>query len=320
VSVGNRVGEDPVVFRGRSFITMHDYTSEEVHTLLRVASRLKDELYAGVPHRLLPGKALAMIFQKTSTRTRVSFEVGMMQLGGHALFLSSSDIQLKLGETIADTARVLGRMVQGIMARTYAHADVEDLARYSGVPVINGLSDLLHPCQALADLLTIQEKKGRLAGLKLAYVGDSNNVTHALLEAAAKTGVSMRVGSPAGYQPNPGILDRARAAARQSGAVLEVTADPVEAVRGVDVVYTDTWASMGQEAEHERRMQVLRPYQVNAKLLAGAAPGCLFMHCLPAHRGEEVVDDILDGPQSVVLDQAENRLHAQKALLALLLG
>jgi ornithine carbamoyltransferase len=299
---------------------MHDWTSEELLTILRVASRLKDEQRTGTPHRVLQGKTLAMIFQKTSTRTRVSFEVGMDQLGGHALFLSSNDIQLKLGETIHDTAKVLGRMVDGIMARVYAHSDVEDLARWSGVPVLNGLSDLLHPCQALADLLTIQEKKGRLAGLQLAYVGDSNNVTHSLLEAGAKVGMHVRVGSPAGYQPQPAMLERTRAVARRTGARLEVTEDPHAAVAGADVVYTDTWASMGQEAEHEARVRVMRPYQVNARLVADADPDCIFLHCLPAHRGEEVTDEVIDGPHSAVFDEAENRLHAQKALLALLLG
>ena len=309
-----------MVFRGRSFIDVHDWSAEELQTILRLASRFKDELAAGVPHPVLAGKALAMIFEKTSTRTRVSFEVGMMQLGGHALFLSNRDIQLKLGESIPDTARVLGRMVQGIMARTYAHATVVDLARWSGVPVINALSDASHPCQALAAMLTLHEKKGRLAGLRLAYVGDSNNVTHALLEASAKFGVDMRVGSPAGYQPNADILARAQETARATGAQLLVTADPFEAVQDVDAVYTDTWASMGQEAEHEVRARALAAYQVNAALVRHAQPDYLFLHCLPAHRGEEVVDDILDGPHSVVFDEAENRLHTQKALLALLMG
>lgn len=308
------------MLRGRSFVTLDEYDTEELQTILRLAQRLKDEKKAGLRHEVLPGKTLAMIFQKTSTRTRVSFEVGMRQLGGHALFLSSQDIQLKLGETLGDTARVLGRMVDGIMARTYAHADVEELARYSGVPVINGLSDLLHPCQALADVMTIQEKKGRLQGIRLAYLGDSNNVTHSLLEAGAKLGMEVRVGSPAGYHPNPAILERARVAARRTGARLHVTEDPVEAVRDADVVYTDTWASMGQEAEHDARVRIMRPYQVNQKLVSTAAADYIFMHCLPAHRGEEVVDEILDGPHSAVLDEAENRLHAQKALLALLLG
>ena len=309
-----------MAFRGRSFVDIHDWSAEELHTMLRLAARFKDELAAGIPHPVLAGKALAMIFEKTSTRTRVSFEVGMLQLGGHALFLSNRDIQLKLGESIPDTARVLGRMVQGIMARTYAHSTVVELARHSGVPVINALSDASHPCQALADFMTLQEKKGRIAGLKLAYVGDSNNVTHALLEAAAKFGVDMRVGSPAGYQPNADILARAQEAAHGTGARLLVTADPAEAVRDADAIYTDTWASMGQEAEHEVRAKALAPYQVNAALVRHAKPDYVFLHCLPAHRGEEVVDDILDGPHSVVFDEAENRLHTQKALMALLMS
>jgi len=308
-----------VSLRGRSFISMHDFDAEEIATMLRVATRLKDELRAGKEHRLLRGRTLGMIFQKNSTRTRVSFEVGMGQLGGQALFLSSQDLQLNRGETIADTARVLGRYLDGIMARTYAHADVEDLARYSGVPVINGLSDLLHPCQGLADLMTIQEKKGRLAGIKLAYMGDSNNVTHSLLQAGALMGMQVRVGSPAGYQPRPDILAQAHALAARSGAEIRVVEDPVAAVRGADVIYTDTWASMGQEAEHDQRVRLFRPYQVDAALMAQAAPDALFMHCLPAHRGEEVTDQVMDGPHSVILDQAENRLHAQKAILALLM-
>ena len=308
------------MFRGRSFVSMHDYSTEEIHTLLRVATRLKDELQAGLPHPLLTGRTLAMIFAKPSTRTRVSFEIGMRHLGGHALFLSASDIQLGSGESLPDTARVLGRMANGIVARTYAQEDVEELARYAHVPVINGLSNLLHPCQALADLLTIQEKKGRLEGLQLAYVGDSNNVTHSLLEAGAKVGMHVRVGSPKGYEPDPELWERAAAAARRTGAKLEVTEDPVEAVRGAHIVYTDTWVSMGWEAEREERMRTFRPYQVNPKLLSHAHPDHLFMHCLPAHRGEEVTPDIIDGPRSVVFDEAENRLHVQKALLALLMG
>ncbi|MFQ5599966.1 MAG: ornithine carbamoyltransferase [Candidatus Krumholzibacteriia bacterium] len=308
-----------MAFRGRSFISIHEYSSEELQTILRVASRLKDELRTHTPHPLLVGQTLGMVFQKSSTRTRVSFEVGMSQLGGRALFLSSSDLQLGRGETIADTARVLGRYLNGIMARTYAHSDVEDLARYSGVPVINGLSDLLHPCQAMADLLTVQEKKGHLEGLALAYLGDSNNVTHSLLQAGARMGMRVRVGSPSGYQPQPQILERARQMARSSGAEILVTEDPVEAVRGVDVIYTDTWASMGQEVEHEERVRALRSYQVNTELLSHAADDVLFMHCLPAHRGEEVTDDVMDSVRSVVFDEAENRLHVQKAILALLM-
>ena len=309
-----------MAFRGRSFISIHDYQTEEIHTILRTALRLKDELRLGVAHRVLAGRTLGMIFQKNSTRTRVSFEVGMTQLGGHALFLSSADLQLNRGETIADTARVLGRYLDGIMARVYAHADIVALAEHSGVPVINGLSDLLHPCQAMADLMTIQEKKGRLEGIRLAYVGDSNNVTHSLLQAGARTGMQVRVGSPEGFLPDPEILARSRDMARASGGTILVTQDPVEAVRDADVVYADTWASMGQESEHAARVKVLRPYQVNAELMAHAAGDALFLHCLPAHRGEEVTDDVVDGPHSVVFDEAENRLHVQKAIMAVLMG
>ena len=299
---------------------MHDWEVEHLQAMLRLAAQLKDDLRVGRPHAHLAGRTLGMIFQKSSTRTRVSFEVGMAQLGGQALFLSSADLQLGRGESIADTAHVLGRYVDGIMARTFAHTDVEDLARTSGVPVINGLTDLLHPCQAMADVMTIQEKKGRLAGIRLAYVGDSNNVTHSLLQAGAKFGMQVRVASPAGYQPNTGILDAARDEARRTGGDIRIGEDPVEAVRGADVVYTDTWASMGQEGERDTRLRVLRPYQVDARLMAQAVADALFMHCLPAHRGEEVTAEVMDGPHSVVFDEAENRLHVQKAILALLMA
>jgi ornithine carbamoyltransferase len=312
--------EVAVSLRGRSLISLHDYNTEELHTILGVASRLKDDLRMGKREPLLNGRTLGMIFQKSSTRTRVSFEAGMTQLGGHALFLSSQDLQLNRGESVADTARVLGRYVDGIMARTYAHADVEQLAEHSGVPVINGLSNLLHPCQAMADLLTIQEKKGRLAGIRLAYVGDSNNVTHSLMQAGARMGMHVRVGSPTGYGPNPEVLSRAREMAARSGATIELGDDPVAAVRDADVVYADTWTSMGQEAEREARIKALSPYQVNETLLRHASEDVIFMHCLPAHRGEEVTADVIDGARSAVVDEAENRLHVQKAILALLLA
>jgi ornithine carbamoyltransferase len=312
--------EVAVSLRGRSLISLHDYNTEELHTILGVASRLKDDLRMGKREPLLNGRTLGMIFQKSSTRTRVSFEAGMTQLGGHALFLSSQDLQLNRGESVADTARVLGRYVDGIMARTYAHADVEQLAEHSGVPVINGLSNLLHPCQAMADLLTIQEKKGRLAGIRLAYVGDSNNVTHSLMQAGARMGMHVRVGSPTGYGPNPAVLSRAREMAARSGATIELGDDPVAAVRDADVVYADTWTSMGQEAEREARIKALSPYQVNETLLRHASEDVIFMHCLPAHRGEEVTADVIDGARSAVVDEAENRLHVQKAILALLLA
>jgi ornithine carbamoyltransferase len=312
--------EVAVSLRGRSLISLHDYNTEELHTILGVASRLKDDLRMGKREPLLNGRTLGMIFQKSSTRTRVSFEAGMTQLGGHALFLSSQDLQLNRGESVPDTARVLGRYVDGIMARTYAHADVEQLAEHSGVPVINGLSNLLHPCQAMADLLTIQEKKGRLAGIRLAYVGDSNNVTHSLMQAGARMGMHVRVGSPTGYGPNPEVLSRAREMAARSGATIELGDDPVAAVRDADVVYADTWTSMGQEAEREARIKALSPYQVNETLLRHASEDVIFMHCLPAHRGEEVTADVIDGARSAVVDEAENRLHVQKAILALLLA
>ncbi|MCL6450190.1 MAG: ornithine carbamoyltransferase [Acetobacteraceae bacterium] len=305
--------------KGRDFLSLHDFSPEEIRILLKTAEDLKTRLRAGEPCRVLAGKTLGMIFHKPSTRTRVSFEVGMVQLGGHALMLRGDELQLRRGETIADTARVLSRFVDGVMIRTFSHQDVVELAEHASVPVINGLTDLLHPCQGLTDLLTIEEKKGRLAGLKLAYVGDGNNVCHSLLFAAAKTGMHIAVAAPDGYQPRPEILELARGDARSTGARIEVGTDPVAAVAGADVVYTDAWASMGQEAEHEQRVKVFAPYQVNAALLAHARADAIFMHDLPAHRGEEVTDEVMDGPQSVVFDQAENRLHAQKAILALLL-
>ena len=262
-----------------------------------------------------------MIFQKPSTRTRVSFEVGMHQLGGQALFLSSNDIQLHRGESIADTARVLSRYVSGIMARVFAHQDVLDLARHGSVPVINGLSDLLHPCQALADYFTLRERRGELAGLKMAYVGDGNNVAHELMFGAVKLGMRFSIGCPKGYEPNPLIFkSAAREAQKLGGPAPEITADPAEAVAGADVVYTDVWTSMGQEAESRKRLADFQGFQVTSALMARASSECVFMHCLPAHRGEEVAADVIDGPQSVVFDEAENRLHVQKAVLVTLMG
>ncbi|MFZ5627296.1 MAG: ornithine carbamoyltransferase [Bacillota bacterium] len=305
--------------QGRDFLCMSDYTGEELKEMIALALHLKKEQKMGVSHPILQGKTLAMIFRKSSTRTRVSFEVGMYQLGGYPLFLSSNDIQLGRGEPIADTARVLSRMVDGIMIRTFAQAEVEELAQFADVPVINGLTDLLHPCQVLADLMTIQEYKGKLAGLKLAYVGDGNNMAHSLLIGGAKMGMKVAVASPEGYLPQAEIVAKAQAFAAESGGEILVTTDPVEAVKDADVVYTDVWASMGQEAEAEERARIFRPYQVNEELVAKARADYLFLHCLPAHRGEEVTAGVIDGPNSVVFDEAENRLHAQKALLALLL-
>lgn len=309
-----------VDMRGRDLLAIYPLKREEIETILEVALDLKEKQQRGIPHRYLTGKVLAMIFTKPSTRTRVSFEVGMYQLGGYPMFLSAQDLQLGRGETIADTARVLDKMVDGIMIRTYSQAEVEELAAYSRVPVINGLTDLVHPCQALADLLTIYEYKKRLAGLKVAYVGDGNNVAHSLMNAGAKMGMRVYLATPEGYRPNEELAEIARRDAAVSGGEVVITSDPEEAVREADVVYTDVWASMGQEAEREERLKVFAPYQVNGRLVSLAREDYIFLHCLPAHRGEEVTAEVIDGPRSVVFAQAENRLHAQKAVLTLLLA
>ncbi len=301
-------------------ISLHDVTVDEFHQILDVAQKLKKETKAGIEHHLLKGKTLAMIFTKSSTRTRVSFETGMYQLGGHPMYLNGNDIQLGRGESIYDTANVLSRFVDGIMIRTFAHQDVIDLAKYGSIPVINGLTDLLHPCQALADLLTVYEHKGKLEGLKLAYVGDGNNVAHSLLYAAAKAGMHMSVATPAGYECNAEIVENAKADAKQTGSVLTFTQDPSEAVTGADVVCTDTWVSMGQEAEKAERIKIFKDYQVNSQLFGKAQEDAIFIHCLPAYRGYEVTEDVIDGPRSVIFDEAENRLHAQKAVMALVMG
>ena len=291
----------------------------EMEALLALASDLKDKQRRGIPHPLLQGKTLGLLFQKPSTRTRVSFEAGMNQLGGHALVLPMADIQLSRGESIADTARVLSRYLDGIVIRTYDHATVEEWAREATMPVINGLTDLSHPCQALSDLLTIQEKKGRLKGIKIAYVGDGNNVANSLIEAAAKMGMTIALGCPSGYQPDQHVVDLARVEATKTGAVIELGHDPHVAVKEADVIYADVWISMGREREQARRLKVLSPYQVNSRLVGKAKPHAIVMHCLPAHRGEEITAEVLDGPQSVIIDQAENRLHMQKAILTKLL-
>jgi ornithine carbamoyltransferase len=267
---------------------------------------------------VLKNKNLAMIFQKPSTRTRVSFEVAMDHLGGHALYLNTQDLQLGGGETVADTARTLSRYCDAIMARVFSHNDVLELAKHSGVPVINGLSDLLHPCQALSDMYTIHERLGRLKGLKLAYTGDGNNVTHSLLYACSKLGINMSVACPAKHAPEKDVLRESRANARSSGAVIEVTPDPKKALKGADVVYTDTWFSIGQKPSKSKK-RAMKPYQLSSSLLRHAKRNALVMHCLPAHRGQEITDPVIDGPQSVVWDQAENRLHVQKGILSLLI-
>ncbi len=309
-----------VSLAGRDVLCLQDFTREELETILKTAEMMKIWNKIGKSHRVLEGKTLAMIFQKPSTRTRISFEVGIYQLGGYGLYLNAQDLQLRRGETIADTARVLSRYVDGIMARVYAHKDVEDLAKYASVPVINGLSDFSHPCQALADYQTILEKKGRIAGLKIVYVGDGNNVAHSLMIAGTKLGANVVVATPEGYEPDERVIKWAEKNAAESGGSFELLHDPAKAVKDADVIYTDVWASMGQEAEAEQRRKIFRPFQVNKELVKHAKPDYIFMHCLPAHRGEEVTDDVIDSPNSVVFDQAENRLHAQKAVMALVMG
>jgi ornithine carbamoyltransferase len=301
-------------------LSLHGLTTEEFEQILKLAEKLKRQQKEGVPHQLLKGKTLGMIFTKSSTRTRVSFEVGMVQLGGYPLFLSSNDIQLGRGETIYDTAQVLSRYIDGIMIRTFKHSDVEELAQFGTIPVINGLTDLLHPCQALADLLTVYEHKGTLKGLKLAYVGDGNNVAHSLLHGCAKMGMDIAVAAPKGYQCDAQIVDEAKEDAKAFGSQVLIAEDPEEAVIDADVVYTDTWVSMGQEAEKAERIKIFSAYQVNTELFGKAKDDAIFLHCLPAYRGYEVTEDIIDGPQSVVFDEAENRLHAQKAIMAILMG
>lgn len=300
---------------GRDFLDFSGITSDELHYLLSLAETIKRKQKQGEIYQPLLGKTLGMIFTKASTRTRVSFEVGMFQLGGHALFLSGNDIQIGRGEPIADTAKVLSRYVDGIMIRTFAHEDVEQLALHADVPVINGLTDLHHPCQVLADILTIKEQKGELQGLTVAYVGDGNNMAHSWIQAAPKLGLNMRVATPKGYECATDVVKQAKQWAAEYGTELLLTNDPVEAVQGADVIYTDVWASMGQEAEQAERVELFAGYQVNEQLCAHAKPDYIFMHCLPAHRGEEVTADIIDGLHSVVFDEAENRLHVQKAVL-----
>lgn len=302
------------------FISLADFSTEEVWGFLELAVDLKAEWRKGGHRPLLRGKTLGMVFQKPSLRTRVSFDVAMLHLGGHALYLSPNEIQLGKRESTPDVARVLSRYVDAIMARVFAHQDILDLAAHSRVPVINGLSDYNHPCQGLADLLTIYERLGRLAGVKLAYLGDGNNVCHSLLLGGSRLGMHVAVATPSGYEPQPDVVEVAQSLAGESGGQVILTDDPMEAVRGADVVYTDVWASMGQEAEREVRLAVFPPYQVNARLVAEASSDALVMHCLPAHRGEEITDELIDGPHSVVFDQAENRLHAQKAIVVRLMA
>lgn len=301
-------------------LTLHDLSSEEIFQILKLAKKLKKELKEGVLHPTLAGKTLGMIFTKSSTRTRVSFEVGMSQLGGQALFLSSNDIQLGRGESIYDTAKVLSRYLDGIMIRTFKQSDVEELAEFGSIPIINGLTDLVHPCQILADLQTIEEHKGKLEGIKLAYIGDGNNIAHSLLYGCAKVGMDVAIASPKAYSCNEEIVANAKCDAKKTGAKVLMTEDPIEAIKNADVVYTDTWCSMGQDAEKEVRIKAFGDYQVNKELFSHAKDDAIFLHCLPAYRGYEVTADVIDGPNSVIFDEAENRLHAQKAVMQILMS
>ncbi|MBF6613797.1 MAG: ornithine carbamoyltransferase [Chloroflexi bacterium] len=307
-----------VSMKGKSLVSIADLTREEIWQVWELAAELKRKQKVGEPHRILEGKQLTMVFQKPSLRTQVSFETGMAQLGGHALYLGPDHIALGKRESVTDVARVLGRMVDGIMARVFAHKDVATLAEYAGVPVINGLSDDEHPCQSLTDLFTIYEKKRRVEGVNLTYIGDGNNVAASLLLTAAKVGMNITLISPNGYEVKSRYVQEAKADATRTGSRIQFSDDPDD-VAGSDVIYTDTWASMGQEAEAALRARIFMPFQVNEELVRQAGDNPLVMHCLPAHRGQEITDEVMDGPNSVVFDEAENRLHVQKALMALLI-
>jgi ornithine carbamoyltransferase len=302
--------------KGRSFTRVADWSRDELESVLDFADDLKQRQQRREEHHLLPGRTLAMIFQKPSTRTRVSFEVGMAQLGGHALYLAAGDLQLGRGETLKDTATVLSRYVDGIMIRTFDQDDVEELARHASIPVINGLTDISHPCQALADVMTIRERLGRVEGVRVAYLGDGNNVCASLMVACAKLGAPFVAASPEGYEVWPEAVDLAR----EAGGEIELTNDPRAAAEGADVLYTDVWTSMGQEEERERRLRDLNGFGIDAELVGLANVDAIVLHCLPAHYGEEITEDVLYGPRSAVWDEAENRLHAQKALLALVIS
>lgn len=307
-------------FNQKHLLTLQDWSEDEIYQCLSLALKIKRMQKSGQEQTCLKGKTLAMIFAKSSTRTRVSFEVGASQLGGNALFLSTADIQLGRGEPISDTAQVLSRMVDGIMIRTFKQSDLEELAKYGSIPIINGLTDEFHPCQVLADLLTIYEKKGTLKGLKLAFVGDGNNMAHSLMIGCSKLGMDIAIASPDGYKPNPVYTAWSVANADKHGSKVTICTDPLEACKDADVLYTDVWASMGQESEAAKRIQDFAGYQINGESLKVAKKDCIFLHCLPAHRGEEVTSEVIDGEHSVIFDEAENRLHAQKAVMSLLMA
>ncbi|MFA5182724.1 MAG: ornithine carbamoyltransferase [Syntrophales bacterium] len=300
----------------KDLVTEYDLEIDDFQFIFERSRSLKRFLKEGRPHGTLAGKTLGMIFEKASTRTRLSFEVGMYQLGGLALFLNTKDTQIGRGETVADTARIMSRYLDGIMIRTFAQKTVEDLALYADIPVINGLTDLLHPCQILSDLFTIIERRGDYGGLKIAYIGDGNNIANSWINAASRLPIQLTLACPEGYEPHPELLERGKREAREG---IHLFRDPVEAIRMADVVYTDVWASMGQEEEQDERAKIFRSYQINQELLGHAKKNVIVMHCLPAHRGEEITSEVIDGPHSVVLDQAENRLHVQKAILETLM-
>ena len=306
------------MLKGKDLISIHDLSADEVYEILDFAADLKVMQKARIPHRYLEGKTLGMIFEKSSTRTRVSFEVGIFQLGGTGLFLSSKDLQLGRGEPIKDTARVLSRYLDGIMIRTFGHDRIVELAKYADVPVINGLSDLLHPCQVLTDLLTIREHKGKnFRSMKMAYVGDGNNMTNSYLYGAAKVGMHLSVATPANYKPNAEVFKNALSDAEETRAEIIWTENPIDAVKDADIIATDTWASMGQEAEHDERKKIFAQYQVNRELLSHASKNAIVLHCLPAYRGEEITDEVFENNAHVIFEEAENRLHTQKAIMAL---
>ncbi len=308
-----------VSMKGKSLISINDLTLEEIYEIFDVSKTLKELRLTGQPHKWLDGKTLGMIFAKPSTRTRVSFETGIYQLGGIGLYFGPNDLQLKRGETISDTAKVLSRYLDGIMIRTFNHQDVIDLARFGTIPVINGLTDLLHPCQVLTDLFTVLEKRRELRGLKLAYIGDGNNMAHSLLNGCSKVGMHISIASPSGYKPNKEIVANAKTNAKKMGSKVEILDSPAAAVQKADIIYTDVWASMGQEAEAKERLKKFAGFQVNEKLVKNAKDDYLFMHCLPAHRGEEVTSEVIDSEHSIIFDEAENRLHVQKAIMALIM-
>ncbi|MBQ3863820.1 MAG: ornithine carbamoyltransferase [Schwartzia sp.] len=307
--------------KGKDLLSLHELTVDEMEEILELAAELKAMQKAGVQHHLLEGKTLGMIFEKSSTRTRVSFETGMYQLGGQALFLSNRDLQIGRGEPIEDTARVLSRYLDGIMIRTFGHDKLVEFAKWADVPVINALTDLLHPCQVLADMLTIREHLGKnLKGLKLAYIGDGNNMTNSLMYGCAKMGMTFAAATPKGYEPDAEVVKNAKADAKATGAKIVLTNDVKEAAKDADVLYTDVWVSMGEEEEREKRLKDLAGYQINKELLKKAGKRAVVMHCLPAHRGEEITADVFEDNADVIFDEAENRLHAQKAVLALTMG